>query len=97
MYYLVSYDLRSPGKNYTRLIEALKSFEDWWHGLDSVWIVFYSGSAIDLTRYLKQFLDRNDQLVAVEIARDWASLNISDECSQWLRSRLSPGGFPGLH
>lgn len=29
--YIVSYDLKAPGKDYAELIDYLKSLDNWWH------------------------------------------------------------------
>jgi hypothetical protein len=36
---LVGYDLNSPRKDYTDLIEKMKSYGAWWHHLDSTWLI----------------------------------------------------------
>ena len=38
-FYIVSYDLKNPGRDYTALYDAIKSIGEWQHPLESVWIV----------------------------------------------------------
>lgn len=35
---LGGHDLNSPGQDDKELIEALKAYHNWWHGLDSTWL-----------------------------------------------------------
>lgn len=37
--YLITYDLKTPNWNYTGFYNALKNLGDWWHYLDSTWII----------------------------------------------------------
>ena len=37
--YTISYDLKKPDRDYSGLYEAIKSFESWWHYLESTWII----------------------------------------------------------
>ena len=37
--FLVTYDLKIPGQNYSDLYDAIKSEGDWQHPLESTWMV----------------------------------------------------------
>lgn len=37
--YNIDYDLRNPGRNYEPLYDAIKSYGQWAHPLDSMWII----------------------------------------------------------
>ena len=39
MIYAVNYDLRQPYRDYSGVFEAIKSCGDWWHFLESTWLV----------------------------------------------------------
>lgn len=39
MVYLVTYDLKQPGQDYSGVHEAIKSCGAWWHFLESTWLV----------------------------------------------------------
>lgn len=45
---LISYDLKQPGRNYDDLYEAIKTLGDWWHCLESVWIVKSPKSPLEI-------------------------------------------------
>ena len=69
MIVLITYDLKQPGRNYTPLYEAIKSFGDWQHPLESVWFVEMNDNARldDVIALLKQNADKNDLFYAVRI------------------------------
>jgi len=60
--YSISYDLLQPGKDYTKLTDALK-------GLGAVkilyseWVLKSTSSAEQLRNHLQQFIDENDRLL----------------------------------
>lgn len=86
--YLIGYDLKKPGKDYTTLIAGIKQLGDWWHYLDSTWIVKTNSSASDIRDELKPLIDPNDQLLVVRLQGDWASwLNV--EGNDWLSENLT--------
>lgn len=87
---MVGYDLNNPGKDYAKLIEAIKSCGSWWHHLDSTWLVQTSQSATQVRDYLRPMQDPNDELLVMNVTKDasaWAGFNA--EGSQWLKNALS--------
>lgn len=86
---MVGYDLNKTGKDYAGLIDAIKSTVDnWWHCLDSTWIVKTSLSPVELRDILRQHIDANDELLVAKLtgAAAWAGFN--EECSAWLKNNL---------
>lgn len=79
--YLVTYDLRKPGRNYQPLYDAIKSVPNC-HGLESVWFIQHDGNAEVILDWLKQHIDSNDILFVTAVG-DWASYNMN-ECGKWL-------------
>jgi hypothetical protein len=86
--YLISYDLNRPGQDYTDLIEALKRFPNWWHHLDSTWVVRSQQSAIDICRSLIRYLDDNDEILVASVQGDAAWWGFDQKGSDWLKSTL---------
>lgn len=37
--FLITYDLKEPGQDYSELYEAIKGLGDWQHPLESMWLV----------------------------------------------------------
>ncbi len=86
---LVGYDLNTPGKDYSKLIGRLEKFATRWHCLDSTWIVSTTLTAVELRDELAGFMDRNDELLVVDITGDAAAWRgFATDCSKWLKDNL---------
>ncbi len=68
MVYVVSYDLRKPGKDYVGLTEQLRAYpiSIWWHYLASTWLVSTSENATQLYNRLIPHLDQGDSILIIE-------------------------------
>jgi hypothetical protein len=85
---LITYDLISPGQDYTDLHEAIKSFGSWWHCLESTWIVDTGSSTGSIRDTLKQHIDANDKLLVAQLESHWASMHLTDDCNKWLKEHV---------
>lgn len=70
--FLITYDLKQPGRNYSELYELIKTLagEDCWqHPIESAWIVKVSDSmSVDgITSKLRETLDAKDCIFVVDI------------------------------
>lgn len=63
--YLISYDLRKPGQNYTPLYDAIKAYGDWQHPMESLWAVYTSEDVNSIYSNLRTKIDDNDNLFIV--------------------------------
>ena len=79
--YIVTYDLRAPGRNYDALYDALNSFESC-HCLESVWFIDSQHDSKAIRDHLQQFIDKNDGLFVGQISRNWAGVSMA--CGDWL-------------
>ncbi len=87
--YLIGYDLNKAGKDYTSLIEAIKKLgSNWWHCLDSTWIIKHDGPAITIRDALARHIDANDELLVVKLTGEGAWTGFNQECSSWLKTNL---------
>lgn len=87
--YLISYDLLNPGQDYRSLHDAIKSIADgWWHCLESVWLINAGMSAAEILDRLIPYIDANDKIVVIEQGADWATFNIPQNGSAWMRDYL---------
>ena len=83
--YVLSYDLRQPGRNYAGLFSAIKSAPRWAHVLESTWVIWSPKSAEHILGVLTPHIDANDGLVVLRLASPaegwWAGLasDVSDE------------------
>jgi hypothetical protein len=83
--YLVAYDLKRVGQNYTCITGKLEKLANC-HAQGSVWFVDHPGPESALRSQLVSCLDQNDRLFVSEVSRAWASQNMS-VCGKWLNER----------
>lgn len=85
--YLISYDLKAPGRNYEGLYEAIRNSGNWWHFLESCWIVATTESSAQIWARLASKIDETDRLIIIEVRResygwlpreawDWINLHV---------------------
>lgn len=84
----VSYDLKNPGQNYTRLITEIKKYGSYCKVLESFWFVRTNESAQEVRDRLKKVIDQNDQLLVIETkvpaSAGWTNLSNGKEVKEWL-------------
>ena len=80
--YIVTYDLKSPGRNYQPIYDYLKRFKNC-HGLESVWLIDTAIDSSQIRDDLQKLVDSNDVIFVVELKQHWASLRFT--CSAWLK------------
>lgn len=68
-FFLIAYDLKRPGQNYTELYEAIKNCGEWRHPLESIWVIKSSSmnSVNEIYNYLRPRIDDGDFLFIVDI------------------------------
>ena len=66
--YLITYDLLTPSKDYKALYDQIKTYEAWWHHMESVWLVSTSKSLMDVATELKQYVDDKDNLLVIDVS-----------------------------
>lgn len=68
--FLITYDLRKVGQNYTPLYDSIKSLSsDWQHPMESFWGVRVANqwTAQSIYEHIRPNLDENDSLLIIEI------------------------------
>jgi hypothetical protein len=87
---LIGYDIHpTKGAGYDKLTEIIQSLGDWWHHLESTWIVRCAQSPSQVRDQLKSYIGNDDQLLVIEISGDkaeWAGVNGAG--SQWLKDNI---------
>src|SRR5215218_5747514 len=87
--YMVSYDLKSQGKDYSALIQALQEgYRSYWHCLDSIWLIVADQNHTQVRDYLLQHIDDNDKLIVADLGGNAAWHGFSEECSNWITNAL---------
>jgi hypothetical protein len=87
---LIAYDIHpTKGEGYDNLIEKIQSLGDWWHHLESTWIVRCSHSPREIRDQLKSHIGTDDQLLVLEISGDTAECTgVNDAGSRWLKDNI---------
>ena len=86
---LVSYDLMTPGKDYTNLIAFLRTFCFWAKPLESVWLIKTPSTAEQIRNAVQNHIDKNDELLVVDVTKKPAAwFNLGDKVSSWIKSYL---------
>jgi hypothetical protein len=86
--YSITYDLIKD-KDYSKLIEAIKSVSGYWATpTKSQWLVDTTKSEIEIRDYLLSYIDRDDKIFVCKIDMPcWATRNISEDVLKWLHDR----------
>lgn len=79
--FLITYDLRCPGKNYTSLISKIKSYSNA-KVCESAWVVRSSYTSSQIRDSLIHEIDTNDRLFVAELTGNAAWVNCIDSAEQ---------------
>jgi hypothetical protein len=87
--YIIGYDLNKTGQNYADLKNAIKELggNNWWHCLDSTWIINSDLSAVEIRDILLLCMDNNDYLFVGQLDNQ-AAWYLKNNCSDWLSKNL---------
>ncbi len=68
-FFLITYDLKRPGQNYSNLYESIKALGEWQHPMESTWFVKVGNEIKADTIYnsLRPNMDSNDNLFIVDV------------------------------
>lgn len=86
--YIISYDLNKPGQNYNDLYEAIKALGNWWHHLDSTWIIKSNLTAVQVRDSLTPHMDSNDKILVATLSGEAAWKGFNQKGSDWLKNNL---------
>jgi hypothetical protein len=85
--YLISYDLRKPGRNYEALYSAIKAYGTWAHIHESVWAIVTEEPATTIRDGLLIHMDEDDRLLVLKSGVEAAWRGIICK-SEWLKQNL---------
>ena len=88
MVYVVSYDLRKPGRDYTGLFEEIKRSRAWWHYLESTWLVSTNENANSIYTRLAPHLDENDSIIIIQAGTDRQGW-LPKKAWEWIQQELA--------
>lgn len=86
--YIVTYDLMSPGQDYSELHEHLKSYGTYSHRLESTWLLVTTKTATQVRDGVLEHIDSNDKVLVVESGGNGAWSGIPEAGSKWLKEHL---------
>jgi hypothetical protein len=86
MIYSINYDLKRPGQNYEPLYSAIKSCGDWWHYLESTWLVDTNLDANGIWKRLEPHVDKNDRILVIGATKDYEGW-LPKDAWDWINSR----------
>lgn len=86
--YLISYDLKVPGKDYNDLYKEIKSLGDWCHLLESEWFVDTTQTADEIKTTLRKKMDNNDLILVNKMNKDYSGW-LSQTVLDWLDKHLT--------
>lgn len=87
--YVVGYDLNKPGQDYAELIKALRAYPNWWHHLDSTWVIKTDWTTAQIRDDLMQHIDKSDELLVMRLSGEGAWTGFNQEGSDWLMANLT--------
>lgn len=84
---LISYDLHEPGKNYEKVITAIKALSSQWAKVHYLyWYVTANLTAEEAGRRVWQAMDSNDSLFVVDATNnDAAWYNLAPKVSEYMK------------
>ncbi len=86
-YFMVSYDLYTPGQKYNDLIEEIEGSPNWAKVMLSCFIVGTNESAAQLNARLRTHLDTNDYIIVIRICDDYDGW-FQTEVHTWIRQNV---------
>lgn len=85
--YLVTYDLKKPGQDYTDILKKIHASDSWARLSESSYAIQTSWTEKQLYDYLKPHLDQNDNLYVIALCRPWTGRGPKD-VNDWLERNL---------
>ena len=84
---LVTYDLKTAGKNYAPFYEALKNQGTWWHYLSSTWLIKTTKTHIEVYNAIAPHITIRDHVLIVPITRPYWGL-LPKDAWDWINKHL---------
>ena len=81
--YMISYDLKAPGRNYDDLYKEIKSFGDYVKCLESQWFVDTNKNESEIFVKLQTKIDASDSLFVLRLIKGYRGV-INKPAVDWL-------------
>lgn len=89
--FLISYDLLTPGRDYSTLYEHLKSYPAWCRPVRSVWLLKTKDfiAPKEVRDSIAKYVDSNDKIFVINVTdRGAAWKNLDNQVTDWLHTYL---------
>ena len=86
--YIITYDLSTPGRNYSALYDLIRAYGGYAHITESSWAVVTNSTAEEVRNTLQAAIDSNDKLFVGTLRAPAAWTGLDDERTNWLQSNL---------
>jgi hypothetical protein len=84
---LVTYDLKSPTRQYQKLFEAIKEISpEWCHYISNMWLIYTNKTPDQIVANLKPYLSKKDFLFVTKITRMNQGL-LPEKAWDWINSK----------
>lgn len=88
---VISYDLKTPGRNYAPFYEALKKQGVWWHYLTSTWLISTTKTPKEVQAELGKHLTVQDSILIVTMTSPYQGF-LPKAAWEWIQQQgLNPG------
>lgn len=86
---LITYDLSQPGRDYAKLIAAIKRYPGWCGVTESTWLIKTTESTEAVRDALVRVVDRNDKVFIIDVTGKAAAwFGLPTNISQWIKQNL---------
>jgi hypothetical protein len=84
---LITYELKTVGKDYTTFFEQIKKNSDgWWHYLEGSWMSNTRMSAEGFAKSLFPYMTQSDYLLVIKVDKEFQGW-LPNEAWDWLNQR----------
>ena len=87
---LIAYDIHPSASDASeRVTDEIRSLGEWWHHLESTWLVKTDRTPEQIRDLLKQHVGCDDQLLIVDMSQNAAAwFGVDDAGSRWLEANF---------
>lgn len=86
-FYIISYDLKVPGRDYAPLYSAIRELGEWQHPLESTWVVVTDRDENYIYDKLRETMDSNDLLLIFRIVPESRQGWLARSFWEWLQTK----------
>jgi hypothetical protein len=88
--FAVNYDLKAKeSPDYAGLFEALKASPNWWHYLESTWLIITEETATQVWNRISNHVHKDDRVLIIEV-RDRSQGWLPEQAWDWIDQNVPP-------